>query len=82
MFNDLMFRDCFSIEIPQPDILSFKCFPFVRSAEAPSEPNCTTGYREQVNKLSSFIDGTAIYGTDSSINLNLRTLNGGYIFKL
>jgi hypothetical protein len=35
------------------------------------------GYREQLNLLSSFIDGSQVYGIDLTRSQQLRTFNGG-----
>ena len=68
---------CFSVSIPQPDTLPMTCMQFVRSAAAPVQANCNTGFRQQVNQLSSFLDGTAIYGSTAAASLDLRTRQGG-----
>jgi hypothetical protein len=36
------------------------------------------GYREQLNLLSAYIDGSAIYGLSSTIANQLRTFTGGF----
>ncbi len=38
------------------------------------------GYREQLNLLSSYIDGSQIYGLDSVRASALRKFTGGKIF--
>lgn len=50
------------------------CFEFVRSAPAPT---CCLGPREQLNTVSSYIDGSMIYGTDHNLILNLRSFKNG-----
>ena len=37
------------------------------------------GYREQLNLLSAYIDGSPIYGMDSTIAASLRTFSGGLL---
>ena len=49
------------------------CLPFSRS-DAICNQN---GHREQINALSSYIDGSNIYGSDISVSEGLRTKDGG-----
>ena len=42
----------------------------------------TKGYREVVNLLSAYIDGSAIYGMNSNISQELRTFSNGIFFCL
>ena len=68
-------RFCFNIDIAGDEFFSGRtsCFPFSRS-----DPVCSTeGPREQVNALSAFIDGGAVYGSDEETAHSLRTLSGG-----
>ena len=43
--------------------------------------SCTGTYKENLNLLSSWIDGAAIYGFDSTRSSLLRTFSGGIISK-
>ena len=69
-------RYCFNVDISGDTFYSNKgksCFPFTRS-----DPVCTnTGSREQINTLSAFIDGGAVYGSDSDTASKLRTGSDG-----
>lgn len=47
-----------------------------RSAPAP-RTGCTLGPREQLNQVSSFLDGSAVYGTSKAEALHLREFAGG-----
>ncbi|NWI88224.1 PERE peroxidase, partial [Pitta sordida] len=63
---------CFPIEIPpnDPRIKNTKdCLPFFRSA-----PACSQGraVREQINALTSFLDGSVVYGSEVSVANRLR----------
>lgn len=49
------------------------CINFVRSAMC---PNCLLGPRQQTNQVSSFVDGSHIYGTDRNASMGLRTNSG------
>jgi peroxidase len=72
--------DCFSVPIPLGDILPMTCMEFVRSAAASTtNPNCSTGFREQINELSSFLDGEPIYGSTLKESFTLRQLTGGLL---
>ncbi|XP_065941389.1 peroxidase-like protein [Magallana gigas] len=53
-----------------------KCMHFVRQAGAPPL-GCQTGVREQINERTSFVDGSMIYGSDSSRENQLREKSNG-----
>ena len=70
-------RSCFNIDVDSDLFFSHKtnCFPFTRSGAT-----CTdSGQREQFNLLTSFIDGSNVYGSDEHRAQQLRTLNGGLL---
>jgi len=70
---------CFPIQIPEgdPRIKKHRCMQFTRSS-----PVCGTGttsvffstvhHREQMNQITSFIDGSNIYGSSDEDSRNLR----------
>ncbi|XP_014485955.1 PREDICTED: chorion peroxidase [Dinoponera quadriceps] len=70
--------ECFPVRIgagdPAHDLNGRDCMDFVRSAPA---PRCKLGPREQLNQVSAFIDGSAIYGADASTVRDLREFAGG-----
>ncbi|GLV32003.1 Peroxinectin-like [Carabus blaptoides fortunei] len=55
---------------------SQRCMNFVRSVLAPRQ-ECNLGYSQQMNRVSHFIDGSAIYGSDESTLNELREYTGG-----
>ncbi|XP_076461679.1 chorion peroxidase-like [Babylonia areolata] len=68
---------CFPIIISEGDRyftnVSTRCMEFVRS----NPVNDASGVRQQMNQLSSYIDGTNVYGASEEAMRNLRTLSGG-----
>ncbi|KAI4493627.1 hypothetical protein M0804_001803 [Polistes exclamans] len=70
--------ECFPVSVgsgdPVYDVTGKTCMEFVRSAPA---PQCKIGPREQLNQVTAFIDGSAIYGSDSNVAHSLRELSGG-----
>ncbi|XP_061178613.1 peroxidase-like protein [Saccostrea echinata] len=67
---------CFSIEVvqtpPDPFFPPDKtCMNFVRHAGAPTM-GCMNGVREQINQRTAFVDGSMIYGSEVSLELELR----------
>lgn len=72
--------DCFAIEIPPNDHMFSKfgeqCMEFVRSLPAP-RPECNFGPREQMNQITGYLDGSAVYGSSLNAQKALRLLQGG-----
>ncbi|KAL6262808.1 hypothetical protein P5V15_005598 [Pogonomyrmex californicus] len=70
--------ECFPVRLgagdPIHDLTGKTCMDFVRSAPA---PQCKLGPREQLNQVSAFIDGSAIYGSDDETARDLREFTGG-----
>ncbi|XP_041109761.1 thyroid peroxidase [Polyodon spathula] len=62
---------CFPIKIPPNDTFSTKkdCLPFYRSS-----PACVSNQRQQINALTSFIDGSTVYGSTPALENELRNL--------
>ena len=71
---------CFSVPMPQNEnIMKMSCMQFTRSSPTFPTANCNLGYREQLNLLSSFIDGSAIYGSSLDQSNQLRLFSGGFL---
>ncbi|ESO91010.1 hypothetical protein LOTGIDRAFT_163526 [Lottia gigantea] len=71
---------CFPIEIPTKDpfFQPRRCMNFVRSIEVTDkQKKCRSAAREQMNKLTSFIDASNIYGLTVDDGKKLRTFKGG-----
>ncbi|KAL3854996.1 hypothetical protein ACJMK2_014228 [Sinanodonta woodiana] len=71
--------ECIPVEVPPKDpyYADGTCFNIVRSAAA--NPSCTPGFRQQQNQITSYIDGSNVYGsTDDELNA-LR--DGEYLRK-
>ncbi|KAI3386617.1 hypothetical protein SNEBB_008749 [Seison nebaliae] len=71
--------ECYPLFIDDDDKLKGKqdCFNFVRSATARLGEQCPRQMREQVNGITSFIDGSQIYGSTLPIQISLRTMKDG-----
>ena len=70
-------RSCFNIDIQNDIFYNHKmdCLPFTRSGAT-----CTDSrQREQINLLTSFIDGSNVYGSDDHRATQLRSLRGGLL---
>ncbi|XP_029039457.2 uncharacterized protein LOC114874394 isoform X1 [Osmia bicornis bicornis] len=70
--------ECFPVPVasgdPVFDVTGRSCMDFVRSAPA---PQCKLGPRQQLNQVTAFIDGSAIYGSDLNTARGLREFSGG-----
>lgn len=53
------------------------CINFVRSAPCPL---CDLGPRQQINVVTSFIDGSTIYGSSLNDSVSLRSYRDGNLF--
>ncbi|ETN62073.1 chorion peroxidase [Anopheles darlingi] len=53
-----------------------RCLNFVRLALV-REGKCKLGYGKQLNRITHFIDGSTVYGSDPETAASLRTFTGG-----
>ena len=72
---------CLSLDWPanDPILTQQTCMEFTRSSASFPDFNCSVSYREQLNLLSSYIDGSAIYGIDDERATELRSFTGGQL---
>lgn len=71
--------ECFPVKLDDGDPFleyNISCIEFVRSAAA---PKCYLGPREQINQVSSYIDGSVVYSADEKTVKSLRTLEKGLL---
>ncbi|XP_055926911.1 peroxidase-like [Argiope bruennichi] len=73
-------RECLQIDVPDGDPFygprNVKCLSFVRSV--PVHGECG-GRREQLNKATSFLDASAVYGSTIDRTKTLRSFNKGQL---
>ncbi|GBP65625.1 Chorion peroxidase [Eumeta japonica] len=71
---------CIPIKVPDDDPFysrhGIKCLNFVRSVTTPRD-DCSLGHAEQMNTVTSYLDGSPIYGSEPSLAYRLRTLSRG-----
>ena len=78
---------CVPIPVPQDDQIfgnsstpARECHPFMRSSPAcpdPQTPAGTVPPRQQINEITSFIDGSQVYGSSSELQEELRDSGSG-----
>ena len=54
------------------------CMEFVRSSPAP-RPDCALGPRDQINQITSYLDGSNIYGSTAEDQHELRLMAKGAV---
>jgi len=73
--KDLMHPDCAPIQIPPTDVFysqfNVTCMEFVRSSPAPRK-DCSLGPRDPINQVTSFLDGSSVYGSTQEEQEALR----------
>ncbi|XP_072949831.1 salivary peroxidase/catechol oxidase-like [Epargyreus clarus] len=71
---------CIPIVVPEDDPFyrqhGIKCLNFVRSITTPRD-DCSLGHAEQTNTVTSYLDGSPIYGSESKLASKLRSKSGG-----
>ncbi|XP_047025906.1 peroxidase-like [Helicoverpa zea] len=71
---------CIPISVPDDDQFyryhGIKCLNFVRSVTTPRD-DCSLGHAEQMNTVTSYLDGSPIYGSDKKLASKLRSRSGG-----
>ncbi|XP_045449433.1 peroxidase-like [Melitaea cinxia] len=78
--QDMLNDKCIPICVPDDDPFykqnGIKCLNFVRSVTTPRD-DCSLGHAEQMNTVTSFLDGSPLYGSDPKLASKLRTKCGG-----
>lgn len=76
---------CMPIKVSQHDEFYNQfgrgCINFVRSALAPN-PECRFNYGQQISKVTHFLDGSVIYGSDDRTEQSIREHSGGRLRML
>ncbi|XP_022239816.1 peroxidase-like [Limulus polyphemus] len=77
--------NCLVIDIPHDDpfykFFNRQCMDFARILPG-VRPGCTLGPRSHINKISSYIDGNFIYGSNHKVASRLREYRGGRLKTL
>ncbi|XP_054167499.1 peroxidasin homolog pxn-1-like [Oppia nitens] len=78
--QQLRHPECLPIQVKSDDPIMGQlrqdCIDYVRSSTA-IRTGCTLGPREQINQVTSFLDGSAIYGSSEEESHDLRKFIGG-----
>jgi hypothetical protein len=78
--SDLLHPDCKPIDIPADDsfynLHNVTCMDFIRSSPAPRQ-DCALGPRDQINQITSYLDGSNIYGSSAEEQHELRLMAKG-----
>ncbi|XP_049871217.1 peroxidase-like [Pectinophora gossypiella] len=77
---EYMNHKCIPICVPDDDPFyryhGIRCINFVRSVTAPRD-DCSLGHAEQMNTVSAYLDGSAVYGSNKKLAARLRSKFGG-----
>ncbi|XP_030022207.2 chorion peroxidase [Manduca sexta] len=80
--REFMHPECFPIPVPPSDPFygprGIRCLDFIRSSPAPRD-DCALGWREQLNQVSAYIDGSPLYGSSARQSDNLRLFRNGML---
>ncbi|KAI8435567.1 hypothetical protein MSG28_003849 [Choristoneura fumiferana] len=81
-FLDHDHPECMPIAVPQSDPFygpkGVRCLDFVRSSPAPRD-DCALGWREQMNQVSAYIDGSPLYASSARQSDKLRLFRNGML---
>ncbi|XP_060069525.1 chorion peroxidase-like [Ylistrum balloti] len=70
---------CLPLEVPTDDsYFQSSCMNFVRTAPG-AGPECSIGERRPINKVTSYLDGSAIYGSTKEEESRLRKMEYGLL---
>ncbi|XP_075973144.1 salivary peroxidase/catechol oxidase-like [Anticarsia gemmatalis] len=79
---EFLHPECFPIPVPSNDPFygpkGVRCLDFVRSSPAPRD-DCALGWREQLNQVSAYLDGSPLYGSSAVKSDKLRLFRNGML---
>ncbi|XP_014367794.2 uncharacterized protein LOC106718259 [Papilio machaon] len=82
MPKELMHPECLPIAVPPSDPFygprGVRCLDFVRSSPAPRD-DCALGWRDQLNQVSAYIDGSPLYASSARKSDKLRLFRNGML---
>lgn len=80
--REFLHPECMPIEVPPSDPFygpkGVRCLDFVRSSPAPRD-DCALGWREQMNQVSAYIDGSPLYASSARQSDKLRLFRNGML---
>ncbi|CAK1546926.1 unnamed protein product [Leptosia nina] len=80
--KEFLHPECMPIAVPLSDPFygprGVRCLDFIRSSPAPQE-DCRIGWREQINQVSAYIDGSPVYASSARQSDNLRLFRNGML---
>ncbi|XP_047517441.1 uncharacterized protein LOC125057685 [Pieris napi] len=80
--KEFLHPECFPIAVPLSDPFygprGVRCLDFIRSSPAPQE-DCRIGWREQINQVSAYIDGSPLYASSARQSDKLRLFRNGML---
>lgn len=80
--KEFLHPECMPISVPLSDPFygprGVRCLDFIRSSPAPRD-DCALGWREQMNQVSAYIDGSPLYGSSARQSDKLRLFRNGML---
>ncbi|CAG4979280.1 unnamed protein product [Colias eurytheme] len=80
--KEFLHPECMPIAVPLSDPFygprGVRCLDFIRSSPAPLE-DCRIGWREQINQVSAYIDGSPLYASSARQSDKLRLFRNGML---
>ncbi|XP_072932288.1 chorion peroxidase-like [Epargyreus clarus] len=80
--KEFLHPECMPIPVPQSDPFygprGVRCLDFIRSSPGPRD-DCALGWREQMNQVSAYIDGSPLYASSARQSDKLRLFRNGML---